>query len=117
MPNEQQAAVNDKQVEDIFLTLSSALKTTVDFASDGEGQPVKPYFDINGVISKLTALMIYSGMYVPSYFAPAYNRVHADIEFWKKELEQVIQMDPSPTATTPTVATISDSIKPEVPQE
>lgn len=92
MPNEKDTIAVDIKVEEIFLSVSKALKANVEFASEGEGMPVKPYFDINGIISKLTALMVYSGMTVPSNYAPAYNRVHADIEFWKKEFEQLKPM-------------------------
>ena len=35
-------------------------------------------------MSKILALMVYSGITVPSTFAPGYNRVHADVEFWKQ---------------------------------
>lgn len=87
----------NQEVEDIFLSVSSALKSDVQFATVSEGERVIPLFDINGVISKLVALMVYSGMVVPSSFAPAFNRVHADIEFWKKTFEQ------NPSEEQPTV--------------
>ena len=87
-PNEAPMIKVDDKIEEIFLALSEALRTKVEFASGGEGQPIKPYFDINALISKIVALMVYSGMTVPSSFAPAFNRVHADVEFWKKEFEK-----------------------------
>lgn len=92
--NPEMIRVNQK-AEDIFLSVSSALKSDVQFVSPVEGEKVTPLFDINGIISKLVALMVYSGMVVPSSFAPAFNRVHADVEFWKKTLEQQAAENPT----------------------
>ena len=43
---------------------------------------------MNSMVSKFAALLVYAGHTVPpSVFLPPYNRVHADIEYWKKKFE------------------------------
>ena len=54
-----------------------------------EGEKVDPSFDVNAMISKFLALLVYSNQNVPvGAFMPAYNRVHADIEYWKQKYEK-----------------------------
>lgn len=78
----------EEKINDIFTKISDALDVPIGFAEDKDDQnKVIPVFDVNGFFSKLVALCVYSGFGVPSTFAPAYNRVHADIEFFKKKFE------------------------------
>jgi len=75
-------------VDDILTKLSDALYVPIQFGQDDQDQnKVVPIFDVNAIFSKLVALCVYTGLNVPSTFGPAYNRVHADIEFFKKQFD------------------------------
>lgn len=71
----------------ILLVVAEALKADVRMEPGKDGK-VYPQISIDELVSKLLALLVFCGANVPSHFAPAYNRVHADVEFWKKELEK-----------------------------
>ena len=75
----------------IMIVVSQTLETEVKFKEPSEGQEIQPGFDVEGIISKMLALLIYSGLYVPVNFQPPYNRVHADIEYWKKRFETKLE--------------------------
>lgn len=83
----------DEKIDEVLREISELLDVKIEFHPLKEDQGrVVPSYDVNGIISKLVALMIFSGLNVPSSFAPSYNRVHADIEWWKikmSELEKV----------------------------
>lgn len=85
---EKQAPVVEERIDSVFMKISEALDVPVEFASHQETQKVKPHFDINAMVSKMTALLVYCGLNVPlSSVAPTYNRVHADVEYWKRKFE------------------------------
>lgn len=74
----------DEQIQEIFSVICDMTGAEVRLDAPVDGGKAKPAFDINGAISKLVALSVYCGMNVPNSFAPSYNRVHADVEYWKK---------------------------------
>ena len=80
--------VVEEKVESIFKAMSEAMDVPVELISAGAENKVKPHFDVNAILSKFTALLVYCGMNVPSSFTPAYNRVHADVDFWKRKFEE-----------------------------
>lgn len=70
----------------IFEGISKLLDVEIVFLNTEENQNrLVPAFDVNAVISKFIALCVYRSMNVPSTFAPPYNRVHADVEYWKNK--------------------------------
>lgn len=80
----------DQAIHSILRKISDALDVPVDLLPmDGgpEGK-VMPYFDINGMKSKLEALMVYVGMNAQPV-SPPYMRVHADVEYWKKKFAAI----------------------------
>ena len=74
----------DEQIQQIFSILCDITGSEIKLSAAADGGKVQPAFDINGVISKIVALSVYCGMNTPNSFGPSYNRVHADIEYWKK---------------------------------
>lgn len=84
----------EKLTKDLFddklVKVSDALEVDVKFVVSAEDEgKADPQFDPNAIISKLLALFVFAGLTVPSNMAPAYNRVHADIEFWKRKFEEI----------------------------
>ena len=73
--------------EVVLVKLSEAMGVAVMFQSAETG-PVTPTIDINAIISKLVALMVYVGWSVPANISPPFNRVNADMEYWKKAFAQ-----------------------------
>ena len=67
--------------------ISKILDIEVTMIASGEDQKVVPHYNVDATFSKYLALLIYAGLTVPVGFAPHYNRVHADIEYWKKKFE------------------------------
>lgn len=98
---------NDDQVKEIMTKMSDLMGVEITFVQDTQDQGrVIPAYDVNGIFSKMIALCVYSSLNVPSTFAPPYNRVHADIEWWKKHFEchaaapaKVVEEIKSPTET------------------
>lgn len=90
----------EQTVQDILTQVSDALQVPVNFAaSEADANVVRPTYNPDAMVSKLLALLVYSGISVPSTFAPAYNRVHADIEFWKNYMvEQAKTLEIPPPA-------------------
>jgi hypothetical protein len=79
-----------KQIDKILSTLSDLLQVPIEFRQTIEDQGrVLPAYDVNAILSKQIALFVYTGLSVPSSFAPAYNRVHADVEWWKQHFEKI----------------------------
>ena len=71
---------------DKMLQLSKIMEVEVKFNQDKEGgEKVEPVFDASAIISKMLALFVFCGANIPSTFAPSYNRVHADVEYWSKK--------------------------------
>lgn len=88
-PNSPQSVRSEEdKIQEIFSVICDITESQVRLGQLGEGEKVKPEFDINGTISKLVALTVYCGMNVPTSFAPSYNRVHADIEYWKQRFKK-----------------------------
>lgn len=88
-----------EQIKTILMKISDELGVEVKFAPDTEDNgKVIPAFDVNAMISKMVALFVFSGLSVPSSFAPPYNRVHADIEWWKKTFEEASKQTAPPAA-------------------
>lgn len=76
-------------VEDKLKELSSVMEVEVQFGeSQGDQGRVMPVFNVNGIISKMLALFVFSGLHVPHSFPPSFNSVHADIEFWKQRIKE-----------------------------
>lgn len=75
-----------EKIEDIMKRVSDMMDVKFELVSV-EDNRLEPMFDVDAIVSKFMALLVYSGLNVPSSFAPPYNRVHADIEFWKKRFE------------------------------
>ena len=85
----------EKSTEDILVKICDLMEAEVQLVADenNEGK-VTPHLDINGAISKLMALLVYCGMNVPVDFGPSYNRVHADVEYWKKRFSSTAEVAP-----------------------
>ena len=82
------SADSGQEIIQIFSVISQMLDVDVKVDAGEEGQRGEPAFDVNSMVSKFAALLVYAGHTVPpSVFLPPYNRVHADIEYWKKKFE------------------------------
>lgn len=94
--------------EAIFIELSQILDVEIKFEPDpSNDQKVSPVIDVASVLSKFMALMVYVGWSVPVNCMPPYNRVHADIEYWKKSFSlmdkpQSVQAPETAPDTNPT---------------
>lgn len=89
----------DKKIHGILTAVSHALDVPIELIAEGPAGKLMPYFDINAMNSKLAALMVYVGANIQPV-CPPYNRVHADIEYWKKKFEVVTVVD-HPENTAP----------------
>lgn len=78
----------EEQINEIFSIVCDITHSEVRLEPGKEGEQAKPSFDINGAISKLVALSVYCGLNVTASFGPSYNRVHADVEFWKQYFQK-----------------------------
>lgn len=79
-----------EEIRSILTTLSELTGTEVKFEEGDQGR-LQPIFDFNAIISKLFAVMVFCGITMNVSGLPPYNRVHADVEWWKsrfKELDQ-----------------------------
>ena len=77
-----------KNPELIFIELCNLLDVEVRFEADPrDGQKVSPVIAVTAMLSKIMAIMVYVGWSVPAHCVPPYNRVHADVEYWKKKFE------------------------------
>ena len=85
-PAAEENSVNE-QINEIFSVICDMTGSEVKLEAPVDGGKAKPAFDINGAISKIVALSVYCGMNVPASFGPAYNRVHADVEYWKQRFK------------------------------
>ncbi len=86
-----------KKTDEILTKLSDMFQVPIEFQQIKEDHGrVIPAYDINAIISKMIGLFVYSGLVVPINFAPAYNRVHADVEWWKKVFEKLETENPNP---------------------
>ena len=76
-------------IDEKLRTLSDAMEVEIKYCQekDSEGK-VLPAYDVNSIISKMIALLVYSGLHVPSSFSPSYNSVHAGVEYWKRRREE-----------------------------
>lgn len=77
------------EIIQIFSVISQMLDVEIKVGPPvTEGERVEPAFDVNAMVSKFLALLVYSNQNVPvGAFMPPYNRVHADIEYWKQKFE------------------------------
>lgn len=88
-----------KRIDEILHALSDATGIAIEYRPLEEDQGrVVPIYDVNAILSKIVALMVFSGHPFPATFAPSYNRVHADIEWWKQEMAQ-LEAEPEKTAS------------------
>ena len=71
------------------------LECKIDFSDDAQNK-VSPVFSLDEMLSKLIGLLVYCGASVPIHSFPPYQRVHADVEFWKKHL-----IEPAPEEQKP----------------
>lgn len=78
----------EKSIEETFKEICQLLDVPIKFQNDEtDGNKVTALFDFDAIISKFTALAVYSGAYLPGNISPSYTRVNADLEFWKQKLE------------------------------
>ena len=83
----------EKSIEQIIseklVVISEALEVEVKFSADEKDENrVAPAFNMSAMASKWLALLVYSGINIQTnLLSPAYNCVHADVEFWKKYME------------------------------
>lgn len=107
-----------KSAEVIFMGISEMLGVDIRFQNTPTG-PVSPLIDINNVISKLTALMVYVGWSVPSNISPPFSRVHADVEYWKKVFNQDDKDKPETSAPVeaPTEPPTEQPAEPETTEQ
>lgn len=90
-----------EKIDNILNSLSDLMGIEVKFSPNNEDQgKVNPVYDINGILSKMIALFVFSGLNVPTTFPPPYNRVHADIEWWKKEMLQLPAAPSAPSSAS-----------------
>ena len=95
---------NEEKINEIFTELSDLMGVEIQFKMDEEDQGrMIPAYNIDAVISKMLALFVFSGLNVSSSFAPPYNRVHADIEWWKNKFSEAQEVKseeaPAPPAS------------------
>lgn len=77
-----------EKIHVILTQLSELMGVEVKIVDDPKEQgKAVPAHNIDAIISKMMALFVFCGFNVPSSFAPAYNRVHADVEWWKQHFE------------------------------
>ena len=84
MPDEMNAV---QTPETILIELSKQLDVPVKFEQNPETQKMDPVIDVQSILSKLVALMVYVGWGVPINIMPPYNRVNADLRYWEKQFE------------------------------
>lgn len=77
------------KIEGKMKAISEVLDVEFLLVKDESTQRIEPNFDVNAMLSKFVALMVYCGFSVPSTIAPAYNRVNADIDYWKRHFDEV----------------------------
>ena len=78
------------RIDEILHSISDLLGVPVDYHPLQEDQGrVIPSYNVNAIISKFIALMVFNGLTVPTSFPPTYNCVHADIEWWKQQVEKL----------------------------
>ena len=86
---------NSEFVDNKFKTLSDILEVEVKFSQDGNDQNlVHPVYDVNEMLSRLVGLFVLTGLHVPVSFAPSYNNVHANVEFWKESIKKQTEQNP-----------------------
>jgi hypothetical protein len=107
-------------VQQILTTISRALDVTVHLRPSPEQGRMAPHYDVVAILSKLLALFVYTGLHVPYAFPPAYNRVHADVDFWRRRLEGSLmtpEQEPIPVpAAEPTIAPAPEPVAPATPE-
>lgn len=86
----------------IFIEICRQLDVTVRFEADpDDGQKASPVIDVAAMLSKMIALMVYNGWNVPAHCNPSYTRVHADVEYWKRQFEQQVAAETPKTEEAP----------------
>jgi HSP90 family molecular chaperone len=86
-----------ERIDQILKEISDLMGVPIQFhqaAEEDQGRVI-PAYDVNAIISKMIALFVFSSVNVPSSFAPAYNRVHADVEWWKTQMETLPIIPPA----------------------
>ena len=84
----------EERINQLLSEVSKLFDVEVALIADPQNEnKVTYHFDMNAVVSKMIALWVYCGFNVPSSFAPPYNRVHADIEFWKHKFDSLLISD------------------------
>lgn len=92
-------STKEEEIERIFSGISELLGVEIEMRAN-EGEKLKPHFNLDAIISKFLALMTYCGWNVPSAgILPSYNRVHADVEFWRKKFEVEAAAEPAPSSS------------------
>lgn len=82
-------SVKNEKIVQIMNDISKILDIEVTMLADDE-QKLFPNWDVSAMLSKFLALCVYAGWNVPpTSILVAYNRVHADVEFWKKKMEEL----------------------------
>lgn len=82
--------IPQEKIDQVMTELSNIMGVKIEFAADPEDQGrALPVYNIDAVVSKMLAFFVFTGLTVPSSFAPPYNRVHADIEWWKSQMAEI----------------------------
>ena len=79
--------VAEEKIEKILKEMCGLMGVEITLVADAEkNNELIAHYDVNAVISKQLALFVYCGWNVQP-LGPAYNRIHADIDWWKKQFE------------------------------
>jgi len=96
----------------ILIEISKLLGIEIRFEPEGkDSQKISPMIDVNSILSKFMALLVYIGWGVPINIMPPYNRVHADVEYWKKQFSSEVLL-PSPSKETAPLPSPSKEMAP-----
>lgn len=78
---------------EILIKLSDLVGAEVTFhpVQEDEGRVI-PAFNVDAIVSKTIAFLVFCGINIPpASMLPPYNRVHADVEWWKKRIAEMEQ--------------------------
>ena len=75
------------EIESKFTVIFEAMDVPV-LLVNGDNNKLQRTFNMNAVLSKFVALMVYSGLEVSTNISPSYTRINADIDYWKRNFEE-----------------------------
>ena len=91
---EKSTEFGENQVGGRIVAVAQALAAEVQFEEAPDGK-LSPRVSVDEIISKFVALLVYGGATIGPLFLPNYNRVHADVEFWKKTISEIDKAKPT----------------------